>query len=206
MKLSREIYEFGAHAGSFEGYVYGYTKVDPGYLPQWAANLLKEYHSLPGDVIAEIQPGLDGTLGRAVRTLGLHLGEDHQIIVLLKEMIRGKLPDSPDDFEWMKQLQPGSCRELYEFAASAGAFEGYVYMLERADRTQLADWSENLANKWRALSAEVRAAIELSTNLTLGRALHSLKAFLNENDPVIFNLKIIVRGRLPASADDFIKH
>jgi hypothetical protein len=43
LKLAREIYEFGAAAGSFEGYVYGDAKVDPKYLPSWADNLLQEY-------------------------------------------------------------------------------------------------------------------------------------------------------------------
>jgi hypothetical protein len=206
MKLAREIYDFGAHAGSLEGYVYGYTKVDLKYLPRWSANLVEEYRSLPDSVRAEIQPSLDGTLGRAVRTLAPHLGEDHQVIGLLKEMIQGRLPDSPDDFTRMGQVQPGSYRALYDFAANAGAFEGYVYIPERSDQTKLPRWAENLVKQWRALSHEVRTAIEPSTNLTLGRALQSLKPYLGEDDGVMVNLKTILRGKLPASADDFSRH
>ena len=206
MKLASEIYDFGAHAGSFEGYVYGHTKVDLKYLPRWAANLVHEYRSLPDDIRAEIQPGVDGTLGRAVRTLEPHLGVDHHVIGLLKEMIQWKLPDSPDDFTRMGQVQPGSYRELYDFAANAGTFEGYVYIPENADHAKLPRWVELLVKQWRALSPEVRAAIEPSTNLTLGRALQSLKLCLDEDDGVIVSLKTILRGKLPASADDFIRH
>lgn len=206
MKFAREIYDFGSHAGSFEGYVYGFTKVDLKYLPGWAANLVKEYRSLPDDVRAEIQPNLDGTLGRAVRTLAAHLGMDHQVIGLLREMIQGKLPDSSNDFTRTGQLEPGSYRELYEFAANAGAFEGYVYIAEKADLTKLPYWVESLVREWRALSPEVRAAIEPSTNLTLGRAFQSLKPYLAEDDGVIVNLKTMLKGKLPESADDFIRH
>ena len=206
MKSAREIYDFGSHAGSFEGYVYGYTKVDLTYLSGWAANLVKEYGLLPDDVRAEIQPGLDATLGRAVRTLAPHMGEDCHVIALLKEMIQGRLPDSPDDFTLMGQVQQGSYRDLYEFAANAGAFEGYVYIPERADYTKLPTWVENLVRQWRALSPEVRTDIEPSTNLTLGRAIQSLKSCLGEDDGIIVNLKSMLRGELPASADDFIKH
>jgi len=206
MKSAREIYDFGAHAGSLEGYVYGYTKVDITYLPGWAANLVKEYGLLPDDVRAEIQPGLDGTLGRAVRTLAPHLGEGHDVIGLLKKMIQGKLPDSPDDFTRLGQVQQGSYRELYEFAANAGAFEGYVYIPERPDHTKLSAWVENLVKQWWALSPEVRTDIEPSTNLTLGRAIQSLKPYLGEDDQIIVSLKSILKGKLPASADDFVRH
>jgi hypothetical protein len=206
MKLAGEIYEFGAHAGSFEGYVYGYTRVDLAYLPGWAANLLKEYRSLPDGIRAEIQPGLDMTLGRAVRSLAPHLGENHQVLGLLEEMIQGNLPDSPDDFTRDAQVKPGSYREIYEFGAKAGAFEGYVYKAEKAACTGLLPWAENLVKKWRALPSDVRAAIEPSTGLTLGRAIQSLKSCLHEKDGVIVSLKEIVKGKLPASADDFVRH
>lgn len=206
MKPVREIYEFGAHAGSLEGYVYGYTRVDLSYLPGWAANLLKEYRSLPDDIRAEVQPGLDMTLGRAVRSLAPHLGEDHQVIRLLLEMIRGNLPDSPDDFTRELKVQPGSYREIYEFGAKAGAFEGYVYKAEKAACTELTPWAENLVKKWNALPADVHAAIEPSTSLTLGRAIQSLRSCLDEKDGVIVSLKEIVKGKLPASADDFVRH
>jgi len=206
MKSAREIYDFGAHAGSFEGYVYGYTGVDLKYLPGWAANLVKEYGLLPDDIRSDIQPGLDGTLGRAVRTLAPHLGEDHSVVGLLKEMIRGKLPDSPDDFTRLGQVRQGSYRELYEFAANAGAFEGYVYIPERVDRTKLSGWVENLVKQWNGLSPEVRTAIEPSTSLTLGRAIQSLRSGPGEDEVIIVRLKSILRGKLPASADEFIRH
>lgn len=206
MKFAREIYSFGSHAGSFEGYVYGYTKVDLNYLPGWVANLLKEYLSLPDDVRGDIQPDLNGTLGRAVRTLAPYLGMDHEVLATLQQMIQGKLPESSNDFTRTGQVQPGSYRELYDFAANAGAFEGYVYISEKVDYTKLPTWVGNLLEQWRRLSTEVRTAIEPLTDFTLGRAFHSLKPFLDKDDVVIKNLKTMLKGKLPASADDFIRH
>ncbi|MDA8307626.1 MAG: hypothetical protein M0Z81_12455 [Deltaproteobacteria bacterium] len=204
MKLAAETYDFGAHAGSFEGYVYGYIKVDLTYLPGWSANLLEEYRALPDDIRREIQPGLDGTLGRAIRTLAPHLDAEDEVLRRLHEMIEANLPDSPDDFTRRAKARPGSHLELYEFAANAGAFEGYVYIGERVDYTKLPRWIENLVKEWGALFPEVKTLIQPSVNLTLGRALHSLSAWLDEDDPVIAPLKTMLRGKLPASANDFI--
>ncbi|MEW6668947.1 MAG: hypothetical protein AB1512_27370 [Thermodesulfobacteriota bacterium] len=204
MELARELYDFGAHAGSLEGYVYAWINVDPGYLPRWTENLLKEYRSLPESVLAEIQPGLDGTLGRAVRTIEPHLGETHAVIGNLKGMIKGKLPASPDDFTRRGDIPPGSYREIYEFAANAGAFEGYVYIAERADYKRLSPWAENLARQYQALPDDVRERIQASCDMTLGRALQSLRRFLDDEDRTIVSLKSIVKGEIPSSHHDFV--
>lgn len=98
MKKYKEIYEFAAAAGAFEGYVYHMDKVNPGYLPRWVDNLINSYQELPPEVRTEIQGLCDGTLGRAVRSLIPVLGEDHEVIGKLKGLIRGKMPSSPDDF------------------------------------------------------------------------------------------------------------
>jgi hypothetical protein len=94
-----ELYDFAASAGSFEGYVYRNAAMDPAYLPKWSGNLLRQYKALPEDVRAEVQDMCDGTIGRAVLSLIPVLGEDHPVVGTLKEMIRGKLPASPDDFD-----------------------------------------------------------------------------------------------------------
>jgi len=206
MELSREVYEFGAHAGSLEGYVYGWINVDPQYLPGWTRNLVKEYGSLPERVLEEIQPGLDGTLGRALRSVTPHLGETHVVIENIKGMIRGSLPTSPDDFSRVGEIRPGSYRELYEFAANAGAFEGYVYIPERADFKKLPPWAENLDRQFHALPPDVRAAIQPSCNMTLGRAFQSLRQFLEEDERVIVSLKGIIQGEIPSSPSGFVKH
>ncbi|MBN1104386.1 MAG: hypothetical protein JXL84_13295 [Deltaproteobacteria bacterium] len=206
MELAREVYDFGAHAGSLEGYVYAWTGVDPEYLPRWVENLVKEYRSLPEGVVAEIQPGLDGTLGRAVRTIAPHMGESHAVIGNLKVMIKGKLPASPDDFTRVGKVVPGSYREIYEFAANAGAFEGYVYIPERADYKRLSPWAENLARQFHTLPPDVRDRIQPSCDMTLGRALQALRRFLEDEDRTMLSLKGVIKGEIPSSHKDFVKH
>lgn len=99
MRIYRELYDFAASAGAFEGYVYHPDSMDPSYLPTWSENLLKQYEALPADVRGEIQDMCDGTIGRAVRSLIPVLGESHEVIERLKAMIKGQLPASPDDFD-----------------------------------------------------------------------------------------------------------
>ncbi len=98
MGIYRQLYEFAANAGAFEGYVYPREKVDPSYLPRWASNLVKDYARLPDEVRGEFQDLCDGTLGRAIRALIPLLGEDHEVIEQLRSLTQGRLPSSPDDF------------------------------------------------------------------------------------------------------------
>jgi hypothetical protein len=105
MSIYRQLYEFAASAGALEGYVYPRDKLDPQYLPNWVNHLHTAYKILPEDVREEIQPFLDGTLGRAVRSLIPVLGEGHEVITKLKSMIRGELPKSHDDFQKKKWFE-----------------------------------------------------------------------------------------------------
>jgi hypothetical protein len=98
MGIYREVYDFAAKAGALEGYVYQKEKIDVNYLPRWVDNLVNQYHRFPSGVKEDFQSLCNGTLGRAVHSLLLHLSEDHEVIKKLKGMISGKLPLSPDDF------------------------------------------------------------------------------------------------------------
>lgn len=105
MHIYTKIYEFAASAGALEGYVYPKNEMNPDYLPNWIDHLVAAYRHLPPDALREIQSSLDGTLGRAVRSLIPVLGEDHEVIEKLKSMIKGKLPESPDDFQKKKWFE-----------------------------------------------------------------------------------------------------
>jgi hypothetical protein len=100
-----QVYEFGASAGALEGYVYRREEADLRALPVWIGNLLEAYRLLPEPVLDEIQPALDMTLGRAFRSLAFLLGENHELAVKLRSMIKGALPESPDDFQKKKWFQ-----------------------------------------------------------------------------------------------------
>jgi len=98
MGIHADVYEFAARAGAFEGYVYERSGLDPASLTMWVDHLVRGYAAVPPEVRAEFQPLLDGTIGRAIRSLGETVGEGHEIIGKLKGLVAGDLPSSPDDF------------------------------------------------------------------------------------------------------------
>jgi len=100
-----QLYEFSASVGALEGFVYKRPDVEAATIEKWVENLEKAYRLLPEDVLKEIQPALDGTLGRAVKSVGKILGEKHVLVQKLKSMVKGPMPSSPDDFQKKKWFQ-----------------------------------------------------------------------------------------------------
>ncbi|MEJ2099575.1 MAG: hypothetical protein P8X68_06320 [Desulfobacterales bacterium] len=74
-------------------------------LANWANNLFDAYHHLPADVVSEFQSSSNQTLGRALKSLIPLIGEGHEVIGTLKKMVKGKLPETPDDFKKQKWFQ-----------------------------------------------------------------------------------------------------
>ncbi len=105
MNLYQQIYEFAASAGAFEGYVYGRRDLDMNALPNWIANLNQAYALIPREILDQIQPSIDQTLGRAWRSASQVLGEDHELVAKLGAMIKGSAPDSSDAFRKDKWFQ-----------------------------------------------------------------------------------------------------
>jgi hypothetical protein len=99
----KEIYEFAASAGAFEGYVYQRENLDAVSLDNWVKNLVKQYRDLPEDVRKSFQHSLDRTMGRAVQSLITLFGREHAHVVALKSLVAGQMPDAPDDFENEKE-------------------------------------------------------------------------------------------------------
>jgi len=104
MNIYQKVYEFASSAGAFEGYVYRkrIDDIDMDALKNWAGNLAGAYEQLPPDVRREFQTSCDQTLGRAIRSVVSFLEANHDIVVKLKSMVKGALPDSPDDFQKTK--------------------------------------------------------------------------------------------------------
>jgi len=98
-------------------------------------------------------------------------------------------------------------QQLYEFAASAGAFEGYIYRRSKTeiDTDVLSSWVGNLVDAYKNLSSEVRDECQSSIDRTLGRAIKSLGSLFDDRHALIRKLQKIVKGELPASPDDFQK-
>ncbi|HNS77426.1 MAG TPA: hypothetical protein PKM17_02155 [Syntrophorhabdus sp.] len=98
MGVYSDIYEFAARAGAFEGYVYQREGLTAESLERWVDHLVEGYNVVAPDIRKEFQSLCDGTIGRAIQSLIITLGEHHEIIRKLRGLTSGKLPSSPDDF------------------------------------------------------------------------------------------------------------
>ena len=96
-------------------------------------------------------------------------------------------------------------REIYEFAASAGALEGFVYPGRELAAGQLDNWIQNLGNQYRDISEDVRKSFQSALDRTLGRAVQALIPVLGPEHEHIIALKKLIMGELPASHSDFEK-
>jgi len=99
--------------------------------------------------------------------------------------------------------------KIYQFAASVGAFEGYVYKKkdteELGDMNALTEWVDNILAAYNHLPDEAINLLQDSCDRTLGRAILSLIPILGEDHDFITKLKSIIKGSMPASPDDFNK-
>ncbi|MGD9055261.1 MAG: hypothetical protein PVJ41_01025 [Desulfobacterales bacterium] len=98
-------------------------------------------------------------------------------------------------------------QQIYEFAASAGAFEGYVYRRSKdeIDTNALSNWADNLFEAYQQLPADAIGECQSACNQTLGRAIKSLMAEFGEDYELISKLQKLVKGKLPKDPDDFQK-
>ena len=98
-------------------------------------------------------------------------------------------------------------QKIYEFAASAGAFEGYVYQKTKSDIDvdTLSNWVNNLVDAYHQLPADIIGEFQSSCDQTLGRAIRSLISVSGEAHALIDRLKEMIKDELPDSADDFQK-
>jgi len=96
-------------------------------------------------------------------------------------------------------------KQIYDFASSAGALEGYVYEKGTLSEAVIAKWCDNLITAYNRIPPEARQQFQLSCDGTVGRALRSLLPLLGENNESIGKLRSMIVGQLPSSADDFQK-
>ncbi len=105
-----KIYQFAASVGALEGYVYKKGSAEELGLPAlsvWIDNICKAYSHLPVEALQEFQGFLDRTVGRALHSLMAALGEDHELVVKLKSIVKGEedMPESADDFNKKKWFE-----------------------------------------------------------------------------------------------------
>ena len=93
--------------------------------------------------------------------------------------------------------------EVYDFAAKAGALEGYVYQKEKIDVNYLPRWVDNLVDQYHRFPSEVKEDFQSLCNATLGRTVQSLLPHLGEDHEVVKKLRSMISGKLPLSPNDF---
>jgi hypothetical protein len=103
-----------------------------------------------------------------------------------------------------REAQMGTYRDVYDFAAKAGALEGYVYPKEM-ETSYLPVWVDHVVQSYRMLPEEARSELQDLANGTIGRAIQSLLPVLGEGHEVIKKLRSVVTGALPSSPDDFTR-
>jgi sporulation-control protein spo0M len=94
-------------------------------------------------------------------------------------------------------------KEIYDFAASAGSLEGFVYIRQGLAPQDIDDWVHNLVSHYKALPEDVRSAFQGSLDRTLGRTVASLVPHLGEDHSHIHALTSIIAGKVPDSFQDF---
>ncbi len=95
--------------------------------------------------------------------------------------------------------------EIYEFASSAGALEGYVFERPQLHPDALNNWIKNLTRQYRELPPEVRGSFQGALDRTLGRAILSLIPVLGKEHEHVQALRSLIVGSLPDSSHDFEK-
>ncbi len=96
-------------------------------------------------------------------------------------------------------------REIYEFAASAGALEGYVYPRQKLASTNLDNWIKNLVKQYRDLPEDVRLSFQSALDRTLGRAVQAMIPEIGVDHKHVQALKNLIVGEMPSSPHDFEK-
>ena len=100
--------------------------------------------------------------------------------------------------------------KIYQFAASLGALEGFVYQKSSAEALglpALTVWINNLCQAYEHLPDAALSEIHYFIDRTTGRALHSLMAALGAEHELVVKLRSLIRDaeNMPESADDFNK-
>lgn len=98
--------------------------------------------------------------------------------------------------------------QIYEFAASAGALEGYVYQKqsqEALDLKALSNWINNLKQAYDLFIPSDREIFQSACDQTLGRAVLSLEIIFPEGHEFIKRLRSMVKVQSTQTPGDFQK-
>ena len=94
-------------------------------------------------------------------------------------------------------------KDVYEFASSAGALEGYVYLKQESDISDLDNWIRNLVKQYHNIPNDVLESFQNSLDRTIGRAVQSLIPIFGKDHVYINELESLIKGEMPISPNDF---
>ncbi len=99
---------------------------------------------------------------------------------------------------------------IYEFAASIGAFEGYVYGKTHVDEYNmdaLENWSDNIISAYKHLPDALLREFQDQCNQTAGRAICSMEPVLGKAHQITQRIYALITQDepLPESPDAFNK-
>ena len=98
--------------------------------------------------------------------------------------------------------------QIYEFASSAGAFEGYVYHKKSADEVDLKAldiWVENLLEAYSLIPEEVLEKFQENLDLTLNRTSTSLETIFEKDNTINKKIISMIGKKTSLDPDDFQK-
>jgi hypothetical protein len=86
---NRLLFDLASRLGSLEGYLYAEEKVDKSYLPNWLRNIESEFHSLPSEIKAEVQPAYLEIVTKVHALLQRLYGDEDPNTAQARNMISG---------------------------------------------------------------------------------------------------------------------
>lgn len=132
-------------------------------------------------------------------TLGLKDGDT--VRISWSKAASGGRPKATTDGKDQREM----LKEIYEFAASAGALEGYVYPRGELKGDTLDNWVRNIVKQYHDLPENVRESFQSSLDRTLGRAVQAMIPVLGTDHAHIQSLTSLIAGEMPSSPHDFEK-
>lgn len=118
---------------------------------------------------------------------------------------KGTPPASPSVDAIDENERSDHYREIYEFAASAGALEGYVHPRQQLTADHLDNWVRNIVKQYHDLPPAVQDSVQPALDRTLGRAVQALGPILGVDHAHVRSLSGLIVGQIPDSPFDFEK-
>lgn len=90
MGLERELFAFGAKAGSLEGFLYERPKVEEAHMEDWVGNIERMAKALPPEALAACRTELNPILRNILMECERLLGPGHGVSQTLRRLLENE--------------------------------------------------------------------------------------------------------------------